>query len=120
MLLKQSFRSANGEFRVIDAPTRGVIVPYAEGKQIINTLCGAFCLEKQRELLKQAQQYSVNLFSYQFDEMCMKGAIREVQNGAGVYYLNEQYYSKEFGWDNKPVSLMSLLTDQGGHNGISK
>ncbi len=109
MLLKQSFRSANGEFRVIDAPTRGVIVPYAKGEQIITELCGAFGLEKQGKLLKQAQRYSVNLFDHQFSDLLKAGAIKEVQEDAGIYHLNEQYYSEEFGWSDKPVSDMKTL-----------
>lgn len=109
MLLKQSFYSANSEFRVIDALTRGVIVPYAQGEEIIKELCGAYCLENQGKLLKQAQRYSVNLFSNEFDDLSKKGAIKEAQEGSGVYYLNERYYDKEFGWSNKPVSEMTLL-----------
>jgi len=109
ILLRQSFRTANGEFRVIDSPTRGVIVPYKDGKQIITELCGAFGLEKQGKLLKQAQRYSVNLFDHQLRNLLEAGAIQEVQPGAGVYYLNEQYYSNEFGWSDGPVSEMETL-----------
>lgn len=109
ILLRQSFRTANGEFRVIDSPTRGVIVPIGKGRRIITELCGAFGLEKQGKLLKQAQRYSVNLFQYQFDQLLKAGAIKEVQPEAGIYYLNEQYYSEEFGWSDKPVSDMEVL-----------
>ncbi|MBN2388199.1 MAG: CRISPR-associated helicase Cas3' [Anaerolineales bacterium] len=108
ILLRQSFKSAAGEFRVMDAITRGVVVPYKEGGEVISDLCGAFALEKQGKLLKRAQRYSVNLFTHQFDKLCKAGAIREVQEGAGVFYLNEQYYSPEFGWSDKPVSDMTL------------
>jgi CRISPR-associated endonuclease/helicase Cas3 len=106
IFLRQSFRSASGEFRVIDTPTRGVIVPYREGENIITELCGVFELEKQGKLLKQAQRYSVNLFDHQFRELLTTGAIQEVQEDAGIYYLDERYYSKEFGWSNEPVSDM--------------
>jgi CRISPR-associated endonuclease/helicase Cas3 len=108
VLLRQSFRSASGEFRVIDSPTRGVIVPYEDGKQIIVELCGAFGLEKQGKLLKQAQRYSVNLFKYQFDELFKARAIQEVQEGAGIFYLDKQCYSDEFGWSDEPVSDMEV------------
>jgi CRISPR-associated endonuclease/helicase Cas3 len=106
ILLRQSFRSASGEFRVIDSPTRGVIVPYREGENIITELCGAFGVEKQGKLLKQAQRYSVNLFDHQFRDLLKTGAIQEVQEDAGIYYLNERYYSEEFGWSDAPVSDM--------------
>jgi len=104
ILLRQSFRSANGEFRVIDSLTRGVIVPYEDGDKIKTELCGAFRLEKQGKLLKQAQRYSVNLFDHQFRKLLQAGAIQEVQAEAGIYYLNEEYYSDEFGWSEEPVS----------------
>jgi|GEM_PF-13513 len=109
ILLRQSFRTASGEFRVIDSPTRGVIVPYEDGEKIITELCGAFGLEKQGKLLKQAQRYSVNLYDHQLNDLLKIGAIQEVQD-AGIYYLNEQYYSDEFGWSDEPVNDMKLLT----------
>ena len=107
--MRQSFQSAGREFQVIDSPTRGVVVPYRRGDEIINNLCGAFALEKMGKLLKQAQRYSVNLFAYQFDTLFKAGAIKEVQQGAGIYHLDEQYYSEEFGWSDKPVSDMKVL-----------
>ena len=108
ILLRQSFRTASGEFHVIDSPTRGILVPYEEGEKIIIELCRAFGLEKQGKLLKRAQRYSVNLFEYQFKKLSEAGAIKEVQEGAEIYYLNEQYYSKEFGWTHEPVSDMTV------------
>jgi CRISPR-associated endonuclease/helicase Cas3 len=110
ILLRQSFRTASGEFHVIDSPTRGIIVPYADGEKVITELCGAFGIEKQGKLLKQAQRYSVNLFAYQFDKLLKASAIHEVQEGAEIYYLDKQYYSLEFGWSNEPVNNMDLLT----------
>lgn len=109
VFLRQSFRTASREFRVIDSPTRGVIVPYKEGEEIITELCSARELEKQIKLLKQAQRYSVNLFTHQFDKLSRAGAIQEVQQGAGIYYLDKEYYSEEFGWSDEPVNGMELL-----------
>jgi len=109
ILLRQSFRTANREFRVIDSLTRGVVVPYRDGKKIIADLCGAFNLEEQAKLLKRAQRYSVNLLEHQFKKLLEVRAIQEVQEGAGIYHLNQQYYSEEFGWNDKPVSDMPVL-----------
>lgn len=108
ILLRQSFKSAAGEFQVIDALTRGVVVPYKEGGEVINDLCGAFALEKQGKLVKRAQRYSVNLFDHQFKKLLQAGEIQEVQKGAGIYYLHEQYYSTEYGWSDEPVSDMTV------------
>jgi CRISPR-associated endonuclease/helicase Cas3 len=48
------------------------------------------------------------LFDHQLKKLLQAGAIQEVQEGAGIYYLNEQYYSEEFGWSDEPVSDMTL------------
>lgn len=109
ILLRQSFHTAGREFRVIDSPTRGVIVPYQDGKQIITELCGAFGLENQGELLRRAQRYSVNLFKYQFVKLFEAGAINEVLPEAGIFHLSELYYSEEFGWSDKPINDVTML-----------
>jgi len=108
ILLRQSFRSAMKEFQVIGSITRGAVVPYLYGKSLIVELCAAPELEKQHGLLREAQRYSVNLFEHQFDKLLKVGAIQEVQPDSGVYHLNEQYYSEDFGWDNEQISDMTL------------
>jgi len=108
MLLRQSFRTANKVFRVIDQNTRGVIVPYGKGKDLINNLCNASDFIEIEGLLKEAQRYSVNLFEYQFQNLTQSRAIHEVQEGTGIYYLEEPFYSEKFGWSDEPVSDTSL------------
>ncbi len=109
---KQSFQTASKAFRVIDSLTQGVIVPYGEeGNNIIVELCGAYDLEKQYGLIKKAQRFSVNLFPYEFRKMADNNAIREVQKGAGIFYLDKQYYSEKFGWSDNPVNGMENLIE---------
>lgn len=111
MLLKQSFQSAAKAFYAIDSPTRGVIVPFGtEGEDTINKLCDAVMLEKQYKLLKTAQRFTVNLYPYEFEDMEKKRAIREVQKDSGIYYMDYQYYSNEFGWCKEIVTEMKSLT----------
>jgi CRISPR-associated endonuclease/helicase Cas3 len=107
---KQSFQTASKAFRVIDSLTQGVIVPYGnEGEEIIKDLCGAYDLKKQVDLIKKAQRYSVNLFSHQFKKLTEIHAIQEVQKGSGVYYLDSQYYSEQFGWSDDAVNGMETI-----------
>lgn len=107
---KQSFQTGSKVFNVIDSLTRGVVVPYGKGgEQIITELCRAFDINKQYRLLKKAQRYSVNLFPYEFEKLAKVKAIREVQEGAGIFYLDNQYYSDEFGWCDEIVNEMKLL-----------
>jgi CRISPR-associated endonuclease/helicase Cas3 len=105
----QSFQVASRAFHVIDDNTQGVIVPYGEGKEIINELCGASDLEKQYALIKKAQRYSVNMFTHEFKKMADDRAIHEVQKGAGIYYLDNEYYNEQFGWSKDSTSGMEFL-----------
>lgn len=109
LLLRQSFMAAAKSFEVIDAPTRGVIVPYKDGAGIIADLCGADNLEKQYKLLKRAQIYSINIFPNMFDRLFMKRIIHEVQKDAGIFYLDRQYYSDDSGMSASAVSEMEVL-----------
>jgi CRISPR-associated endonuclease/helicase Cas3 len=94
----QAFQCAAESFRVIDSPTRGVVVYYGkEGEDIVNELCSTPELDKQYRLLKRAQKYSVNLFPYVFEKLMESGAIFEVQKGAGIFYLKKNCYDEKFG-----------------------
>jgi CRISPR-associated endonuclease/helicase Cas3 len=75
----------------------------------VNELCGTFEIEKQYKLLKMAQRYSVNLFPNEFEVMTKKHAIQEVQEGSGIFHLNDQYYSHQFGWCDEIVNEMKTL-----------
>lgn len=108
---KQSFQTAAKSFRVIDSATQGVVVPFGnEGRAIVSDLCGTFAPEERYRLLKKAQRYSVNLFPHEFRKLAEKGAIQEAQPGLGIFYLDERYYSGQFGWSDKPVRDLDLLT----------
>jgi CRISPR-associated endonuclease/helicase Cas3 len=110
--LKQSFQSAAKAFNAIDSPTRGVVVPYCEkGKKLINQLCAIDRLKKSRywfKLLKMAQRYSVNLYPYIFDDLHKQKGIHEVQKDTGIYYLDTEYYSDEFGLSKEIVNEMEI------------
>jgi len=105
--LRQSFQTASKAFHAIDSLSQGVIVPYGkEGENIINELSKTVSIKKQYYLLKKAQRYSVNLFPNKFNLMVKKGAISEVQQESGIYYMDYQYYSDEFGWSEDEVNPM--------------
>lgn len=107
IFLRQSFMTAAKMFKSIDAPTRSVIVQYEkEGKELVNQLCSAFEVKKQFALIKKAQQYSVNLFPYEFDKLQKKEprALNLVQKGTEIFYIDDRYYSKEFGISMEPIN----------------
>lgn len=108
--LRQSFMTASKNFQAIDSSSRGIIVPYGEeGKRIIYELCNAEFLEKQYRLLKEAQRYSVNVFQNVISELIKQKAIYEVQENAGIFYLDGQYYHNQYGMSTSQVNEMEFL-----------
>lgn len=109
--LRQSFMSAARAFKVIDAPTRGIIVPYGEaGRDLVNDLCSAFEVEKQFELLRRAQQYTVNVFPYVLDQLQNAGAVHAIQKDVDILYLSDaRYYDQSFGLSQTPEGTMEVL-----------
>lgn len=107
---RQSFMAGARAFKAIDAPTRGVIVPYeAEGRQIIVDLCAAYMPDKEFDLLRRAQQFSVNVFPHTLIRLTNAGAVREIVDGTGILSLDSRFYSREFGVSETPVEDMELL-----------
>lgn len=104
--LQQAYSTAAQAFRVIDAPTQGILVPYDfngyEGSRIIADLSAAYSndlhsLEQQVRLHKQSQQYTVNAFPNIIKELAETGALRELQPESGIFYLDERYYNDDLG-----------------------
>ncbi len=109
-LLYQSFMTAAKAFKAIDAPTRGVIVPYGKaGRELVADLCAAFEVDKQFKLLKRAQQYTVNLFPNMLSALMAAQAVHPIQDGIDILHLDQRYYSQEFGLDSEPVQAMEAL-----------
>ncbi len=112
LLLQQSFMTAGKIFKAIDSPTQAVIVPYGEeGRTLIGELGRVaieFDVKAYRDLLKQAQKFSVNVFPNVWKQLLKAEALHEIQQGEGVYYLDERHYSDEFGLSDKPCNLMDL------------
>lgn len=110
LYLRQSFMAAAKAFKSIDAPTRGVIVPYGSaGNKLIGELCGAFEVEKQFKLLRRAQQYTVNVFPHQLEKLQKENALHEIQDGVDILYLADaRYYNEDFGLSLTPEGKMEV------------
>ncbi|MFH1824165.1 MAG: CRISPR-associated helicase Cas3' [Candidatus Firestonebacteria bacterium] len=108
IFLRQAFMSASKSFCVINAPTRGVVVPYSdEGKKIINDLCSEEDIKKQYKLLKRSQRYSVNVFSNVLGKLIENGAVFQAQKGIDVLCVHKNYYSDIIGLVENPVEQIS-------------
>jgi len=110
--LTQSFMTAGKVFKAIDSPTQAVIVPHnQQARDLINDLCSvvkAFDSDRYHQLLKKAQQYSVNVFPTVWENLIRQRAVCEIQPGEGIYFLDEQYYSPEFGLSQEPCAPMGF------------
>lgn len=89
-----AFKTSGKYFQAIDSITRGIIVPFGQGVDIINRLCSTDNPFEMTELLKKAQKFSVNLFQYQLDQFYKEGYIHETQEGSGILYLSDSYYGE--------------------------
>lgn len=104
----QSFRTAGAAFQVIDQKTKSVIVPYGKGKELIEKLGDRHTLSEEIKLLKEAQQYSVNLFENVFNRLAGEGAL--VSLGAtGVVILKDEYYDPWAGVKITPQEMEELI-----------
>ena len=91
-----AFRDAGYAFEVIDSHTESVLVPYAGGKSMIIAFNDRyFDRKKIGEQMRTAQQYMVNLFSYELKKLSSLGALRQTESG--VMALREEYYNDTFG-----------------------
>ena len=92
----QAFHDAGNMFEVIDTYTESVLVPYKDGDSLIPLFDGKTADKKVffREM-KQAQQYAVNLFSYEIQHLEAWGAVWRTESG--VIALRKEYYSENFG-----------------------
>jgi CRISPR-associated endonuclease/helicase Cas3 len=103
--VKQAFKTAGKEFRVIDQDTIGVLVPHKRGKELIALLNGQCSLTQMKEYLQEAQQYSVNLFKYEWDILAGIGAFIPLKNG-GILAVREEFYDPALG-----ISFEARLMD---------
>lgn len=98
--LNQAFRTAAEHYRVIEEGGNSVFVPRGRGKEIqeeIQNLRRTKNAEYEqiKKLLKEAQQYVVNLRDNEIKELG-KGVIWW-EDEMGMYVLNEMYYDEKAG-----------------------
>lgn len=108
LLLNGSYKTAAEHFQVIDQKTTSVLVPYGRGKELIAQLNSGAWLEDISKFLKQAQQYTVNLYSQELEHLRRDNAIVVHLDGM-IYELKENWYSDEYGVDLKGEGGMDDL-----------
>ncbi|SDZ39409.1 CRISPR-associated endonuclease/helicase Cas3 [Evansella caseinilytica] len=109
LVLNGSYKTAADHFHVIDQITTSVIVPYGEGKELAAELNSREWVEDLTKLLKKAQQYTVNLYSQEFNQLQKQGALVAHLDGM-IYELKENWYSEEYGIDLKGEGGMAFTS----------
>ena len=97
-------------FKVIDAPTRGVIVPYRrKGKDLVARLAAAEFDYEIKPLLRAAQQFTVNVFPKTFNRLKDQNALISIASDIEIFCVDGQFYDRQFGLADEPVSQMEFL-----------
>ena len=97
--LRQAFKTAGECFSVFGENTIDVLVPYGAGEQLISQLCSACCykdLKYRGTLLKQASNYTISLYDYQFRQLDNLGALYRICEDS-VLVLRPEYYDNRLG-----------------------
>lgn len=108
LILNGSYKTAAEHFRVIDQKTTSVLVPYGGGKELIAQLNSGAWLEDVTKFLKQAQQFTVNLYSQEMEQLKRDNAVVEHLDGM-IYEVRENWYSDEYGVDLKGEGGMDFM-----------
>lgn len=115
--LRQAFQSAAREFQSIDSQTDSVIVPYSEeGRALVLDLFSQFdeSLAQPRdpaaaaELIRQAQQYTVNVYPHVLRKLKEQGAVTLLGNSS-LYCLDDRFYDAHFGLAAEAVNSREVL-----------
>lgn len=96
LFIVNSYKTAAEHFHVIDNNTVSVIVPYDEGKEVIEDLNSNASIADLTQLLRRAQKYTINIFRYELDELIKNSGLVSFLDGK-ILALTEGAYDTEFG-----------------------
>ncbi|KQP21728.1 CRISPR-associated helicase/endonuclease Cas3 [Pseudorhodoferax sp. Leaf267] len=105
--LRQAFMTAAEMFKAIDAPTQGIVVPYGPaGQELVNDLFAAYDLTREGDLLRRAQQFTVNVFPHVLRKLSEAKALKPAHDDLRITCLDPRFYSLRFGLSTEPVNRM--------------
>ncbi|MCC3378338.1 CRISPR-associated helicase Cas3' [Paenibacillus farraposensis] len=108
LFLANSYNTAADYFEVIEDHTTAVIVPYGsgakEGKEIIADLNGQQSIEDLSSLLRRAQQFTINIFHYEKQQLDQNKALVSYLDGK-IWALTEGAYNNSYGLNLENDSL---------------
>lgn len=93
-----SYKTAFSHFKVIDDKTQGILVPHGKGKELVNQLTSREPIANYQTFLRKAQQYSVNVFKYDFEALKQNNQLIVVRFGSfNIYIAKDSAYDEQFG-----------------------
>ena len=108
--LQSSFRTVADYFEVIEANTESILVPYGEGKNLIVSLTSEERVD-YKVFMKQAQQYSVNVFPQELRILQQENLIRKVDFGVFQLWIAlDSAYDEQYGLSIKGEAKLDLFT----------
>ena len=110
LALPQSFRTAGDAFRVIDQNTWPILVPYGEGKEIIQALSGEHDMREEIRLIRRAQRFSVSVYDPIRRALEDRNALARIGD-TGVVALRPEFYNEEIGISIEPGEMELLNID---------
>jgi len=95
-ILQYQFRTASRYFKVIDDNDTTVLVPFEDGTRLIQILRDSSLKYPDKKLMRELQQYSVNISKATYQKLAEQGAVEIVPN-SGVLVLNGRFYDPVLG-----------------------
>ena len=100
-VLRQPFRTVGEQFEVFEQNTIDVLVPYKDGKELIDELFRnegkwKFIPTAYENILKKTKKYTVNLYEWQKKELDKAGMIFPVLEGR-MLVLGKEAYDDKYG-----------------------
>ena len=92
---------------MFDTDTTDAIVPYKEGKEIIQALLSldiSAHMEEAQQLIHRAKQYTVSLYQYEKDQLEKQCALISLA-GKTAFALEDGFYSADTGLILNPDQL---------------
>ena len=95
--LRQAFASAGNIFQAIDKSSVGVIVPYGAGQSLINEISACHDIYKLKQMLRQAQRFSVSVYPEKLEKLVREGVIYPISEDAEIWGLKVDSYDLQTG-----------------------
>lgn len=100
--LRQPFKTVAKEFKVFDNDTVDIIVPYREGKQLIDKIREMqkqwVDIEDLQMIMKKSKQYTISVYQWEINKLSKNGLLEEFFDKK-ILALEEKMYSYDYGMD---------------------